>query len=102
MGYGSRAGSKKLNRSTLGPPSIEKTPTSRFAMADPSHLALLASGINAWNAARPAAPDLLGADLRGADLRKADLRRANLREANLENADLQDAKLYRANLNRCN
>lgn len=79
-------------------------------MADPSHLALIKSGVTEWNARRPESPDLSGAtltraelpgaDLHGANLRNAELRRANLREAILEGADLQGAKLYRANLNR--
>ena len=42
-------------------------------MADQAHLALLREGVEAWNEARPDAPDLTGADLTGANLHRADL-----------------------------
>ena len=80
-------------------------------MANQNQLALLESGIDAWNNWRSKNPDvkidlksadLIGADLSGANLKGADLRRINLRQVNLNGANLEGAELYRANLNGVN
>jgi uncharacterized protein YjbI with pentapeptide repeats len=76
-------------------------------MANPNHLAFLERGVEAWNAARDAAPeglpDLAGADLSHRSLARidfsaADLRGANLQGCDLEGADLSDAWLEGADL----
>ncbi len=83
-------------------------------MADKTQLALLTSGVDAWNAWRAANADvrpelsdlhlygldLVGADLVGANLRKADLRGTNLSDALLIGADLEGANFFRAVLDR--
>jgi Pentapeptide repeats (8 copies)/Ion channel len=75
-------------------------------MADQEQIALLRSGIEAWNAWRaehPDAPvDLAGADLAGMSLVQANLLRANLEHAHLEGADLSGAMLFGANLEGAN
>ena len=71
-------------------------------MANPEHLALLKSGVTAWNRWRAeipeVRPDLIGADLGNAILRGADLRDVNLRLADLRLANLRAADLTSANL----
>ena len=71
-------------------------------MANPEHLALLKSGVTAWNrwrAEKPEVrPDLTEAYLRNADLQGADLQGADLFRADLKNADLSDANLMSADL----
>lgn len=72
-------------------------------MADPTHLAFLDRGVDAWNAARREAPggdapnladtDLSGRALAGIDFSYADLRRANLAGCTLDGADLSHANL---------
>lgn len=70
-------------------------------MANEEHVALLKSGVEAWNRWREANPDVRP-DLSGAklstrrqplDLRGINLRRANLSDACLSGADLRDADL---------
>jgi uncharacterized protein YjbI with pentapeptide repeats len=79
-------------------------------MADKTQLAMLKSGVGAWNAwrtahadARPELADahlygldLIGANLAAADLRKADLRGTNLSDAILIGAHLEGADCFRA------
>src|SRR5262252_1624782 len=86
-------------------------------MANLNHLAFLEHGVEAWNAARRAAPESLpdlanadlshrslagidfsAADLRGANLQGCDLERADLSEAWLEGADFSGARLVGARL----
>jgi hypothetical protein len=83
-------------------------------MADPEQLAILKSGVEAWNAWRVRHPyqtvdlhgtnlraaDLSGANLSGVDLREANLRDGDLHGANLREADLTSADLRAANLRR--
>lgn len=92
-------------------------------MADGDQLAIMAAGVETWNAwrqfrndfidlsdadlfdARLPGVDLRGAKLVGADLRRADLRRANLNGAdlfgsNLSGVDLRGADLHGASLVR--
>jgi uncharacterized protein YjbI with pentapeptide repeats len=83
-------------------------------MADKTQLAILRSGVGAWNVWRAAhvdlrpelynghlhGLDLVGADLSGADLRKADLRGTNLSDAVLIGAHLEGANFFKANLDR--
>jgi uncharacterized protein YjbI with pentapeptide repeats len=85
-------------------------------MADKGHLAILAAGVDSWNAWRvenlEAMPDLSDADLRGvvlikadlieADLGRADLRGTDLRGAALTKADLREAKLSKARFRGAN
>ena len=75
-------------------------------MADPDQVALLRSGVAAWNAWRSRhgeiAPDLAGASLRGLDLSSADLGAANLRKADLRGAILRSARLAGARLDEAN
>ena len=61
-------------------------------MANAEQLALLRSGVGAWNQWRSANPEAV-VDLRGADLYRADLSRADLREADLSEANLSEADL---------
>ena len=76
------------------------------AMADADQVALLRSGVSAWNDWRDhhagTAPDLSGASLRGADLTWADLSAANLRQADLRGANLRNARLTGARLDGAN
>ena len=71
-------------------------------MANPIHLAVLKSGVEAWGRWRQQnpneLPDLSGADLLGAELRKAQLKGAKLTGANLRLADLTGANLQDADL----
>ena len=77
-------------------------------MADPTHLAFLEHGVDAWNAARRDAPgggapnladaDLSGRELAGIDFSAADLQGANLTGCTLDGADLSQANLSDANL----
>lgn len=71
-------------------------------MADQEQLAILRSGVGAWNAWRAAHPeaaiDLATAALAGAALAGADLQQANLSGADLSGADLSGAQLFGANL----
>ncbi len=78
-------------------------------MVDKTHLAMLRSGVNEWNAwrlthadERPALADahLCGLDLIGAKLAEADLRRADLRGTDLSDAELAGAHLEGANFFR--
>src|ERR1017187_177151 len=66
-------------------------------MANQEHLAILAKGVETWNAWRRANrginPDFIGADLGGADLRAADLSDADLSDADLGRASLICAEL---------
>jgi uncharacterized protein YjbI with pentapeptide repeats len=66
-------------------------------MADPEHLAILARGVDAWNAWRESHENVLP-DLRGADLFEARLSRANLFGAQLRGAVLCGADLKHAEL----
>ncbi|HEY3916751.1 MAG TPA: pentapeptide repeat-containing protein [Stellaceae bacterium] len=72
-------------------------------MADQEQLALIRSGVAAWNAWRAAHPeitiDLAQADLPGANLLKAQLEGAHLGGADLTGAQLFGAHLAGANLN---
>ncbi|GCF11309.1 pentapeptide repeat-containing protein [Dictyobacter arantiisoli] len=74
-------------------------------MANPKHLAMLASGKNLWNKWRrefpdvqALEPDLHGADLRNVNLHGIDLHGADLTETNLQGADLSYANLIEADL----
>ena len=83
-------------------------------MPDKMQLAILKSGVNAWNEwrvehtdVRPALAgayllglDLIGINLTGADLRKADLRGTDLSDALLIEADLEGASFFKTVLNR--
>jgi len=80
-------------------------------MANEEHLAILKSGVSAWNKwrseRREIVPDLSGtnlitANLSGANLRGGNLRGADLRGANLDEAILSQANLEGANLNGAN
>lgn len=75
-------------------------------MADPDQVALLRSGVAAWNAWRSqhaeTVPDLAGAALRGLDLSAADLGAADLRKADLRGTILRGARLARARLDEAN
>ena len=80
-------------------------------MADKEQLALLAKGVDAWNAwrkensiARPnlSWANLNGANLRGANLSGADLSSAHLNGADLSRADLSHAYLSEAGLSEAN
>lgn len=75
-------------------------------MANPEHLALVRSGVEAINRfAREhddVTLDLEGGDLRGLDLRDARLQAAGLAGANLEGSDLRTARLHGANMQGCN
>ena len=77
------------------------------AVADVEQVALLRSGVSAWNDWRDQNPDiaadlssasLRGLDLASADLHAADLRRADLRGVILRGAQLVGARLEGANL----
>ena len=72
------------------------------AMADADQVALLRSGVSAWNGWRAAhagiTPDLSGASLRGLDLTGADLNGVDLRQADLRGAALRSARLTGARL----
>jgi len=83
-------------------------------MADKTQLAMLKSGVNAWNEWRAAHADarpelseahlygldLIGVDLAGADLRKADLRGTNLSDAILIGANLEGVNFFKVVLDR--
>jgi len=75
-------------------------------MADADQVALLRSGVSAWNdwrdrnAGMPV--DLSDASLRGLDLTAADLRTADLRRADLRGAILRGARLAGARLEGAN
>jgi uncharacterized protein YjbI with pentapeptide repeats len=83
-------------------------------MADKTQLAVLKSGVDAWNSWRAAHADvqpeladahlygldLVGANLAGADLRHADLRGTNLSDAVLTGARLEGANFFKAVLDR--
>src|SRR5215472_6964280 len=75
-------------------------------MASKQHIALLRSGVKAWNAWRDEnrhiRPDLHQADLSQANLSGADLNDASLSEANLSGANLSEAHLSDANLEKAN
>src|ERR1700761_3195097 len=75
-------------------------------MADQEQLALLKSGVPAWNAWRAAHPeipiDLGGGDLAGETLGQANLLRADLEHAHLGGADLTGAHLFGAHLEGAN
>ena len=75
-------------------------------MADPEHLALIRSGVDAVNKLareqRDLEHDLEGADLRGLDLRNVRLLGARLTGADLEGADLRHARLNSADMRDCN
>jgi uncharacterized protein YjbI with pentapeptide repeats len=74
-------------------------------MANPEHLALVRSGVEALNRfAREhedVALDLEGADLRGLDLRDARLQAARLAGANLAGSDLRNTRLHAADMRGC-
>jgi hypothetical protein len=59
-------------------------------MANKDHVAILKSGVDAWNAWRAekprVRPDLSGADFHGADFLRADLRAVNLRGAHFDDS----------------
>ncbi len=75
-------------------------------MADQEQLALLKSGVEAWNAWRAEHPeipiDLAGAELAGVSLVQANLLRAHLEHAHLGGADLTGAHLFGAHLEGAN
>ena len=75
-------------------------------MANPEHLAILETGIKAWNQWRfdrpNFGPSLSGADLTEMDLSAADFSGANLSGANLRGSNLNRANLSGANLDRAN
>jgi uncharacterized protein YjbI with pentapeptide repeats len=75
-------------------------------MANPEHLALVRSGVEALNrfcaAHEDVALDLDGADLHGLDLRNARLQSARLTGADLSGADLSNARLNSAILRAAN
>ncbi len=75
-------------------------------MANQEQLALLKSGVEAWNAWRAAHPDiaidLREADLNGASLVQANLLKAHLDHAQLGGADLTAAQLFGAQLASAN
>jgi len=75
-------------------------------VANPDHLAILQSGVPAWNAWRKEhsdiVPDLARAPLRAANLQGANLNHAILWKADLGQAQLQNAKLHDANLRKAN
>ena len=75
-------------------------------MADADQIALLRSGISAWNGWRAqhagVTPDLSGASLRGLDLAGADLSGVDLRQADLRGAALRSARLNGARLDGAN
>ena len=75
-------------------------------MADQEQLALLKSGVEAWNAWRAAHPDiaidLSEADLTGASLVQANLLKAHLDHAQLGGADLSGAQLFGAQITGAN
>jgi hypothetical protein len=75
-------------------------------MADEAQVALLKSGVTAWNAWRAAHPDieidLAGAALAGASLDHANLLKARLDHAHLDGADLSGAQLFGADLTGAN
>src|SRR5215813_7585524 len=76
------------------------------AMADADQVALLRSGVSAWNDWRglnaSVAADLSGASLRGLDLTFADLHAADLRRADLRGTILRGARLAGARLEGAN
>ena len=75
-------------------------------MADADQVALLRTGVSAWNDWRGrhpgAAPDLSSAPLRGLDLTGADLSAADLRGADLRGTILRSARLAGAQLGGAN
>ena len=75
-------------------------------MANPEHLALVRSGVDALNEFahkhQDVALDLEGADLRGLDFHNARLQAARLAGANLEGCDLRNARFNSADLRGCN
>jgi uncharacterized protein YjbI with pentapeptide repeats len=68
-------------------------------MANPEHLAILKSGVEAWNLWRSEHPTVRP-DFFGADFKDADLRTVNLSTADLGGTDLRWAYLSTANLSR--
>ena len=76
------------------------------AMADADQVALLRSGVSAWNGWRAEhagiTPDLSGASLRGLDLTGADLSGVDLRQADLRGAALRSVRLTGARLDGAN
>jgi TIR domain/Pentapeptide repeats (8 copies) len=96
------------------------------AMANPEHLAILKSGVVAWNEWRSShllqemdlrdakldgaelaradltVTDLRNAELMGANLHEADLREAHIWDADLRDANLRNARLHRTDLRRAN
>lgn len=74
-------------------------------MANPEHVALVRSGVEALNRFASEhddiALDLEGADLHGLDLRDARLQAAQLAGANLERSDLRSARLHSADMRGC-
>jgi len=75
-------------------------------MANQEHLAILAKGVEAWNAWRRenphTSPDLADADLSGKGSRGAHLDGRNLGCANFSDANLQGADLFHADLRGAN
>ncbi|HWE73072.1 MAG TPA: pentapeptide repeat-containing protein [Stellaceae bacterium] len=75
-------------------------------MADPEQVALLKSGVEAWNAWRAEHADvpidLVEADLTGESLAQANLLKAHLERAHLGGADLTGAHLFGAHLDGAN
>ena len=75
-------------------------------MADADQVAVLRSGVAAWNAWRDqhtgVEPDLAGATLRGLDLSTVNLTDADLRQADLRGTILRDARLAGARLDGAN
>jgi uncharacterized protein YjbI with pentapeptide repeats len=75
-------------------------------MADADQVALLRSGVSAWNGWRAqnasVTSDLSGASLRGLDLAGADLSGVDLRQADLRGAALRSARLTGARLDGAN
>ncbi|HKP22802.1 MAG TPA: pentapeptide repeat-containing protein [Dongiaceae bacterium] len=75
-------------------------------MADSDQVAVLRSGVSAWNSWRDqhpdVEPDLSGAPLRGLDLAGANLSAADLRQADLRGTILRGAALARAQLDGAN
>lgn len=74
-------------------------------MANPEHLALMHSGVEAINAFAKehenVALDLEGADLHGLDLRDVWLQGAKLRNADLHGCDLRNARFNSADMRGC-
>jgi uncharacterized protein YjbI with pentapeptide repeats len=77
-----------------------------FAMANPEHLALVQSGVDALNdfcrRNENVALDLEGADFSGMDLHNARLQAARLAGASFESADLRNVRFNSADMRRVN